>query len=147
VARGWLDLRTHGVLLAVSRLTPGTNILAYCVALGWRAQGWRGSAVALVAASIPGALLIFALTALVARLDRFAAVRALLAAGMAVAAALVLSSAWHLLRPHLEGRQRRRVIAIVGIAGVLAWLDVTPVRVLLAAAAAGALLPGGLDTE
>src|SRR3712207_1429675 len=77
---GWLDVRTHGVLLAVSRLTPGTNILAYCVAVGWRAHGWRGSAAALAAASVPSALLIYALTAMVARLDRYAPVRLLLAA-------------------------------------------------------------------
>ena len=101
VGRGWLDTYAHAVLLAVSRLTPGTNILAYCVALGWRSHRWRGSAAALVAASAPSALLIAALTAGVVRLDRHPAVQALLAIGTLVAALLILTSAWHLLRPYL----------------------------------------------
>ena len=39
--RGWLDDGEHGVLVAVSRFTPGTNVLAYCAALGWTHQRVR----------------------------------------------------------------------------------------------------------
>ena len=50
--RGWLDDTGHGLLVAVSRFTPGTNLLAYCA--GW--GGHRrigGMAVAASGASIP----------------------------------------------------------------------------------------------
>ena len=30
--RGWLDDREHGILNAVARFTPGTNVLAYLAA-------------------------------------------------------------------------------------------------------------------
>ena len=140
-ARGWLDAPEHALLVAISRLTPGTNILAYCAGLGWRAHGWRGSAVAVLAGSVPSALLIFALTASVAQLDRYAAVQAALAAGMLVAAALVLAGAWHLLRPYLSAAHRLRTAVVVLLAAALIAGDATPVRVLLAAGLAGAFLP------
>ena len=48
--RKWVDASTHGLFVAVSRLTPGTNILAYCAAAGWRLQGWQGTLAELAAA-------------------------------------------------------------------------------------------------
>jgi hypothetical protein len=50
-ARKWVDAPTHGLFVAVSRLTPGTTILAYCAAVGWRLQGWPGTLAAVAAAS------------------------------------------------------------------------------------------------
>ena len=49
-ANGWIDESGNAGLVAVSRLTPGTNILAYCVALGWALHRWAGALVAVVAA-------------------------------------------------------------------------------------------------
>jgi len=48
--RGWLDDREHGVLNAVARFTPGTNVLAYLAALGWSYHGAAGAT--LVAAGL-----------------------------------------------------------------------------------------------
>ena len=84
-ARGWLDAVSHGVFIAVSRFTPGTVVLAYCVMLGWRFHRWRGALLALAVASVPASLIVFALAATLARIDRYAAVRALLAVGILAA--------------------------------------------------------------
>lgn len=140
-ARGWMDGAMHALFIAVSRFTPGTVVLAYCVSLGWRFHRWPGAVLALAVASIPASLIVFTLTVTLARIDRSAAVRALLAAGILVAGALVLSSAWYLIRPYLIERSRRRaaVVAIVAIA--LVFAGATPVRVLLAAAVVSCLLP------
>jgi len=62
-ARGWMTDDGHALFVAVSRLTPGTNILAYCVALGWQLAHWRGALVSLAAASIPASILIALLSA------------------------------------------------------------------------------------
>ena len=51
--RGWLDETRHALLVAVSRFTPGTNVLAYSAALGWLVHGAAGAAVALAVGSIP----------------------------------------------------------------------------------------------
>jgi chromate transporter len=145
--RRWVDLPTHGLFVAVSRLTPGTNILAYCVAVGWRLQGWRGAAAALLAGSLPGALMVFGLTATLARLDRYRAVQIALSAGMLVAALLVLSSAWNLFEPYLRTRHRPRAVLIFVVAIALYLVDLSPVRVLLVCAVIGALLPAVRDSR
>ena len=137
---GWLDERDHALLTAVSRLTPGTNVLAYCVGLGWQVGGWLGALVSVLAASVPGSMVIVALSAALVRVDHYPIVRFLIAAGVLAATGLVASSAWYLLKPYLNRSMALRggVIA-VAVVGLLI-LGVTPVRVLLAAAALGALL-------
>ena len=142
-SRGWLDADAHAVIIAVSRLTPGTNILAYCVTLGWRYHGWLGALTALIAASMPASLVVFALTATLAQIDRYAVVRGLLAVGILVASVLILSSAWALIRPYLARAARVRALLIVAIAAGLIALNATPVRVLLVAALVGFVLPKG----
>ncbi len=140
-ALGWMNASTHALIVAVSRLTPGTNVLAYCTALGWRLRGWRGSVVALAAASVPSSIIIFVLSAALVRLVRYRAVQGGLAIGMLIACALVFSAAWHLLLPYLRGSARLRVLATVAAALALFVAGVTPVRILLLAAAAGYALP------
>ena len=142
-SRGWLDADAHGVIVAVSRLTPGTNILAYCVTLGWRFHRWAGALAALIAASVPASLVVYTLTATLAEIDRYAVVRGALALGILVAGVLVLSSAWALIRPYLAGTLRLRALIVPLIAAGLIALDATPVRVLMVAAAIGLLMPAG----
>jgi chromate transporter len=139
-SRGWLDADGHGLLVAVSRLTPGTNLLAYCVTLGWRAHGLGGSLIALAAASIPGSFVVFLLAATLVRVDRYPAVQALLAIGILAASGLVISSGWALIRPYLTHAWRWRAAIITAVAAASVTLDATPVRTLLVAAVTSALL-------
>ena len=140
-AHGWLDAPAHALLLAVSRLTPGTNILAYCVLFGWRFHRTAGALLALAAASLPASLVVSGLTATLVRVDRYPAVQAGLAIGILAAAALVLASAWTLMRPYLTAAAGRMAVIITAVSAVLFVLGATPVRTLLAAAAVGFLLP------
>lgn len=135
--QGWLDDAGNALLMAVSRLTPGTNVLAYCVGLGWRLRGTAGAMAALVGGSLPASILIAVLAATVARVDQYRSVQIAIAVGSAIAVVLVFSAAWHLLRPYMfrPGRARTGVIVLVTVALLL--LDVTPVRILLVAAAVG----------
>jgi chromate transporter len=143
VKRGWLDDATHGVLVAASRLTPGTNVLAYCAGFGWRLHGAAGALAAVLAASVPGAVIVAVLTAGLVEIEHYRAVRMLLAVGTLVAAALVLASTWPLVRPHVKPGTRRWAALIIVIAVVTMLLGATPVRTLLLAAAAGALVKKG----
>jgi chromate transporter len=137
VARGWMTGATNGVIVAVSRLTPGTNVLAYCTAAGWRLRGWRGSAVALAAASIPSSIIIFLMSAALMRVATYRAVQAGLAVGMLAACVLLFAAAWSLLKPYLRSRARVRVVAMLAGALALYFVGLTPVRVLLIASAVG----------
>lgn len=139
--RGWIDASTYTLFIAVSRFTPGTVVLAYCVLLGFRFHRWVGALLALTVASLPASLIVYVLAATLARIDQYTAVRALLAVGILVASVLVLSSAWYLVRPYLAKRSYLRVGVVVAIAIVLVVAGATPVRVLLVAAVASCLLP------
>ena len=139
--RKWVDAPTHALFVAVSRLTPGTNILAYCAAVGWRLRRWPGTLAALAAASIPASLIVSGLAATLVQLDRYPAIRIALSVGMLVAGALVFSSAWHLLKPYLRTARWPLALLIASLAIGLYLVGWTPVRVLLVCAVVGALLP------
>jgi chromate transporter len=140
VKRGWFDDADHGVLVAASRLTPGTNVLAYCAGLGWRLNGLAGAVAAVLAASVPSAVIVAVVTAALFEIDHYRAVRMLLAVGTIAAAALVLSSTWPLVRPHLKAGTRLWAALIIVIAIATLLLGATPVQTLLVAAVAGALV-------
>jgi chromate transporter len=139
-AKGWLTEQGHAVLVAVSRLTPGTTVLAYGVALGWQFSAWRGALVALVAASVPASLIIAVLSATLVQVDRHPIVRALIAVALIVATWLVLSTAWHLLRPYLKGTNAIRTAVLAAVVIGLVMARITPIRILLVAAAVGVVM-------
>jgi chromate transporter len=140
-ARGWLTDAEHALLIAVSRLTPGTNLLAYCATVGWTRHGLPGAVATLTAASLPSAVIAALLSAVLARVDGLPAVQVALAVLGLVAAALVLSAAWHLLAPFVRGRRPWWTAFGMAAAGALALAGVTPIRVLLVLAVWGALTP------
>ena len=143
-ANGWIDEAGNAGLVAVSRLTPGTNILAYCVALGWAMHRWAGALAAVVAASLPASLVVCVLAGALVRVKDYPIVRMLLAIGV-----LVLASAGSLLRPYARRHALIRSAVIAVIAAAMFLADVTPVRILLLSAALGAIIGGSaqpLDT-
>ena len=38
--RRWLDEEQYGLIYGLARITPGTNLLAFCAAAGWLIAGW-----------------------------------------------------------------------------------------------------------
>jgi chromate transporter len=142
IANGSLDEMGNAGLVAVSRLTPGTNILAYCVGLGWLLHRWPGAMAAVVAASLPTSLMVSGLTATLVRIHQYPVVRMILAVGVLVATLLVFSSAVSLLRPYLRRSALMRAAIIAIVSGAMLVANVTPVRILLLSAALGAAISG-----
>src|SRR5437763_16316125 len=62
VRRGWLSPEQFGLSYALARLTPGTNMLAFCAAAGWYVLGLAGSAAGVVAVTVPSSVLVVWLT-------------------------------------------------------------------------------------
>jgi chromate transporter len=132
----------YRVAYAASRLTPGTNLFALCSALGWRMRGPAGALVALAAASIPSAVIA---AAVMAQYDHIAANDVAAAASrgaVAAASALLVSSAWALIRPSAVRNRIRAVAIVVGAWSLFASGTVSAVWVLAAAAVVGAVWPG-----
>ena len=143
--RGWLDDREHGVLNAVARFTPGTNVLAYLAALGWSYHGAAGATLAVIGGSVPGSVIVTLLTAAAASVDRWRTVRVALTVATLVAGGLVLANAWSLVRPYIRGARVGWTLASVALAAALNLAGFTPVRVLLVLAIWGILTPPRLE--
>lgn len=140
-SRGWLTPEDYALTMAVSRLTPGTNILAFCVAVGWHFRRLAGSIAAVVGASAPSSLIILALSIVIVRVVGDPRVQVVLGIAMLVACVLIFAAAWNLLRPYVRGAARWRAFAVIAGAIALYVLGLTPVRVLFLSAVVGLALP------
>lgn len=145
--RGWLTRPDSHLAYAVSRLTPGTNLLAYCVAVGWRLRGAAGAVLALLAVSVPSAVLAVLLTLFFSSWNEHPLTARALNAVLAAAVAIMLGTAWTMVRPYVEQRAYLRTFLFVVSGLVLAAAGaLSPFQVLVTAAVAGALWPGAPRT-
>src|ERR1700675_925510 len=55
--RHWVTDHQFSLCFALGRLTPGTNVLAFCTGIGWLLRGLPGALAALLAASVPCTLI------------------------------------------------------------------------------------------
>ena len=142
-ARRWLAPETYGLIYALARITPGTNMLAFCAGAAWEMAGWAGALLAVLAAALPSALCVVLLTLGYQAWKQNAVAMAAIAGTLAAAVGLMATSAWQLLAPSLATRNWRRAVRALAVAGAAVWLPlrfgVTPVAGLGLAAVAGFL--------
>ena len=55
--RSWISASDYELAFAVARVTPGTSIIAFCAAAGWLVLGWAGAIAAVMALTVPSAVL------------------------------------------------------------------------------------------
>lgn len=139
--RGWIDDAEFDLNYALSRLTPGTNLLAFCTAAGWTTRRWLGAVVALLASSLPCSLLVVVVTVFYAELRGSTLFQAALRGALAAAVAIMVSTAWVFAEAHVKAVPRKALV-IVPCAMALSLLGhLSPVKILLLAAAAGLAWP------
>lgn len=140
--RDWVTQREFDLSYALSRLTPGTNLLAFSTAIGWLACGWLGALLVLLASSIPCSVLAVLLTAVYQSLARHPFAMVALRGALAAAVGIVAATAWTLIRPHVKETNKLNIGAFaVGDFLLAAVFHVTPIRILLLVAVIGAVLP------
>ena len=144
--RGWMKQDDYDLAFSLARITPGTNIIAFCAAVGSLLRGWSGAFLAVMAVTLPSALMAVLLQ------QGFESWRshpyALSAIGVTSAAVtgMMWSTVWMLARPYIGGsslrdkwvRTTRAVLLLGGSCGA-AWLGVTPVPIILVAMVVGFL--------
>ena len=137
-ARKWLSPDRYAVSYALARITPGTNMLAFCAGTAWELLGWQGAVAGVLAASVPAAVIVMALTEGYDALRSNALAMAAVSGTLAAAVGMMATAAWDLLKPHLN---RRRWLHAAAIAGGSLWLslgfEMSPVLVLALAAGLG----------
>jgi chromate transporter len=141
VRRPWLDEESFELNYALSRLTPGTNLLAFCTAAGWTTRRWLGAVVALLASSLPCSLLAVLVTVFYEELQGQAWFRAALSGALAAAVAIMVSTAWVFAEPHVKAAPRKAAVVLPAAAALSLGAHLSPVQILLLAALTGLVWP------
>ncbi len=140
--RHWLTDEQFTLCFALGRITPGTNLLAFCTGFGWVLRGPSGAIVALLASSIPCATLVAALTALFSYWRDSPFAQGAIHGAVAAAVGITVKTCWTIAKPYFKGAGRLRVILAGGAAFLLyVVVGVPPIEVLILAAVVGAFLP------
>jgi chromate transporter len=136
--RGWLSPEQYALCYTLARVTPGTNVLAFCAGAAWLLRGWPGALIATAAASAPSAVLVVWLTHAyeAGRTNPLAA--GAISGMLAAAAGMMAAAAWQLAAPQLVSRRAARALVFFGGSAVLSLVfSVPPIQVLALAALAG----------
>ncbi|HEX8836223.1 MAG TPA: chromate transporter [Candidatus Acidoferrum sp.] len=134
--------RQFDLSYAFSRLTPGTNLLAFSTAIVWLVRGWPGALLALLASSVPCSVLAILLTVVYESLARHPLALVALRGALAAAVGIVAGTAWTLIRPQIKDVNRFNIAAFsLGALLPASVPHLAPIRILLLAALIGAVLP------
>jgi len=138
--RAWLGMEDYGLAFSLARITPGTNVLAFCAAAGWRLRGWLGALLAVASVSVPSAVLVVWLLSAYDALRSNVWVSAAVAGTIAAAVGMMAASAVLIVKPLLRRNNRFRCAVLSTGAALLAWqFAVPPIPILAGAALAGFL--------
>jgi len=140
--RPWINRDQFRLCYGLSRLTPGTNLLAFCTAVGWLTRGWSGAAVALLAVSLPCSLIAVAVTAVFELWARNQWAKVAVHGALAAAVGIIFYTCWHLTWSNLRRSNAVRItFVLAGSIMLQTGFRVAPIRVLLLAALVGAVWP------
>jgi chromate transporter len=132
--RGWITREDFALAYSLARVTPGTNILAFCAATGGRVLGLAGALAAVLAVTLPSAILAVLLTRGFEAWRTHPLAMAAIGGTVAAVSGMMWASVWLLVKPYIG----LRAILFTGGAFLAAWkFHVTPVPVILTAALAG----------
>lgn len=140
--RDWLSPEKFGIAFGLARLTPGTNVLAFCAAAGWYILGLGGALAAVMAITIPASVLVVWLTRAYDLTVHNRLALSIANALLAAAVGTMLGAALLLVRTQCQPSRWLRPVAISTAAFLLAFVArLTPLEVIGAAAAVGFFWP------
>jgi chromate transporter len=140
--RQWITSQDYALAFAVSGVTPGTNIIAFCAATGWQVLGWVGSMAGVFALTAPTAVLAVLILQGFESGASHPLVMAALGGTVAAVSGMMWSTVLLMVRRHIGKSisQNARVVIITGAAFLASWkFKITPLPILAAATLAGVL--------
>jgi chromate transporter len=140
----WITGEQYGLCYSLARVTPGTNVLAFSAGAAWMVRGWLAAILAVMASSVPCAVLAVWLVHAYELWSRTPAVQAMVGGVVAAVVGMMAAGAVFLFRGqtrHCPGAAGfLRGLALAGGAALLAGVArLNPVWVLALAALAGLL--------
>ena len=140
--REWLSPEKFAIAFGLARLTPGTNVLAFCAAAAWYILGLAGALAAVFAITIPPSVLVVWLTRAYDLTGRYPLALSIANALLAAAVGTMVGAALLLVRTQSRRGRWLRPIAISAGAFLLASVaKLSPLSVIGLAAAAGFFWP------
>lgn len=140
--RMWIGEPSFALCFALCRLTPGTNLLAFCTGVGWLVRRFPGALVALLAASIPCSTIVVIVTMFFEEWSHSPKSKLAIQGATAAAVGITVMTCWTIAKPYVHRTQCLLPMLIITAAFVLeVVLSVPPLRVLRGAVVVGALLP------
>jgi chromate transporter len=144
--RSWLTPEEFTSNWAIVQATPGINLLALTILIGWKLRGGLGVALSLLGLLLPSVSITVLMTALYAGVRDEPLVRAALRGIVPATVGLGLVMSYRLVRPILAASRREgrtslliSVALLAGSAAAVAFAGAPVVLVLCAAGAAAAL--------
>src|SRR5271169_5827903 len=132
--RDWLSPEKFAIAFGLARLTPGTNVLAFCAAAGWYIRGLPGALAAVVAITIPASVLVVWITRAYDLTVRYPLAQSIANALVAAAVGTMVGAAVLLVRTQCSSGQWLRPTVIALGAFVLAYfVRLSPLQVIGAA--------------
>ncbi|HLM82296.1 MAG TPA: chromate transporter [Terriglobales bacterium] len=145
--RRWISEEVFALCYALSRVTPGTNLLAFETGIGWIVRGWVGGIIALVAGSVPCSTLAVLVTFAYESFSQNVLVARAIRGALAATVGLMLVTSIQLLRPHLSKHHFVFPVALALLSFFAVWkVGVPPVLDLGIAALLGVFLPSRRST-
>ncbi len=136
--RGWMTLEQHALIYSLARITPGTNVLAYCAGAAWTMGGTVTAAAAVAVASIPSSLIAVWLVVGFENSSGNRWAQAAVEATVAAVVGMMLAAALAMVRPQLTRAAWPRVVVFTfGTLLLREWMRLGPVELIALAAAAG----------
>jgi chromate transporter len=134
IGRSWISREDFALAYSLARVTPGTNVLAFCAATGGRILGLGGAFTAVLAVTLPSAILAVLLTRGFEAWRTHPWMMAAIGGTVAAVSGMMWASVWSLVKPYLGWR----ILLFSGGAFLAAWkFHVTPVPIILVAAVVG----------
>jgi chromate transporter len=138
--RKWLTQEQYATVYALARITPGTNMLAFCAGTAWELLGWPGAIASVAAASVPTGIIVMLITGSYDVVRSNSNAMAAVAGTLAAAVGIMGMASWQLLQPYLDRKRWIHVVALAGGSVLLSLkLDLAPIAILGLAAAVGSV--------
>ncbi len=160
---GWLSQEEYGLSFALARVTPGTNVMAFCAATGWQILGWAGALAGALSPTLPSAVIAVLITVGYENWRTNALALAAINGTVAAVAGMMLATVYSLVKPHMGasvtgvphvGSHRHRfirgvrAIAISGGAFLALWkFGLTPLQIIALVLVVGLLWTDPADRE
>jgi len=148
--RRWINPEKFDLAFALARVTPGTNLIAFCAAIGALICGVAGAVAAVVALTAPSSALAVLIMQGFESFQGNRMAMAAIAGTVAAVAGMMWATIWVILRPHVGGltwkgmTRNLQVVLITGGAFVASRIfGITPLPIIAAGTLIGFLWKDG----